>query len=386
MFTRADFVETRDGRCRVLPPLTHELAATMPTWAEAIAPHAEAVTHHLAGTAGGVIRRRKPLTGKPKTSPLRAAAKAQAVRPDPRCPDCGTVLTDTRRLRCPTCRLSQRASLAAERAAQAAARLTELQQATPKPAGAVMRAAKVSAQRTAAATWEADNRTSLRIRSTSLTAILPGLQPVPIASIQAAIDVGHDAAWRIREGTLIPHRRHCEDLTSSVPDQAWSTRDNVRPPQRTTASRLRWPRRVRGAASGTALAALDALRVAGRGPMTGYARALFGPAWTDTDRNGCDTRNDILRRDLTNKTLQGGHGRVRGAHRHPARPVQRHDDQLRPRHDHQHGGADRPRRRARQRLGHRGGAVAVREADRLRQRPAQPARGQGQPQRAEGRR
>ena len=60
--------------------------------------------------------------------------------------------------------------------------------------------------------------------------------------------------------------------------------------------------------SGTALAALNGLRVAGRGPMTGYSRALFGPAWTDTDRNGCDTRNDILRRDLTNRTVKAGTG------------------------------------------------------------------------------
>lgn len=29
-----------------------------------------------------------------------------------------------------------------------------------------------------------------------------------------------------------------------------------------------------------------------------YQRAAFGPAWEDTDRNGCDTRNDILARDL----------------------------------------------------------------------------------------
>jgi Protein of unknown function (DUF1524)/Excalibur calcium-binding domain len=38
--------------------------------------------------------------------------------------------------------------------------------------------------------------------------------------------------------------------------------------------------------------------------MTGYSRDEFGPAWTDTDRNGCDTRNDILRRDLTRLTLK----------------------------------------------------------------------------------
>jgi hypothetical protein len=32
--------------------------------------------------------------------------------------------------------------------------------------------------------------------------------------------------------------------------------------------------------------------------MTGYAREKFGPAWFDADLNGCDTRNDILARDL----------------------------------------------------------------------------------------
>lgn len=52
-------------------------------------------------------------------------------------------------------------------------------------------------------------------------------------------------------------------------------------------------------APGTALSALAALPVKGRAPKTGYSREQFGPAWADVDRNGCDTRNDILRRDLT---------------------------------------------------------------------------------------
>ncbi len=32
-----------------------------------------------------------------------------------------------------------------------------------------------------------------------------------------------------------------------------------------------------------------------------YDREQFGPAWADVNRNGCDTRNDILNRDLVNK-------------------------------------------------------------------------------------
>ena len=59
-------------------------------------------------------------------------------------------------------------------------------------------------------------------------------------------------------------------------------------------------------AGGTALAALSALPVKGRAPRTGYDRALFGQAWADVDRNGCDTRNDVLRRDLDGFVLKIG--------------------------------------------------------------------------------
>jgi hypothetical protein len=50
---------------------------------------------------------------------------------------------------------------------------------------------------------------------------------------------------------------------------------------------------------GLATAVLETLAVKGRAPKTGYSRDQFGPAWTDVNRNGCDTRNDILKRDLT---------------------------------------------------------------------------------------
>ena len=50
----------------------------------------------------------------------------------------------------------------------------------------------------------------------------------------------------------------------------------------------------------TASSVLSTLPVKGRAPKTGYTRAQFGQAWADVDRNGCDTRNDMLKRDLTN--------------------------------------------------------------------------------------
>ena len=54
----------------------------------------------------------------------------------------------------------------------------------------------------------------------------------------------------------------------------------------------------------TASSVLSSLPVKGRAPKTGYTRAQFGQTWADVDRNGCDTRNDMLKRDLTNITYK----------------------------------------------------------------------------------
>ncbi len=62
-----------------------------------------------------------------------------------------------------------------------------------------------------------------------------------------------------------------------------------------------------------ALTVLNSLAVKGRAPKTGYLRALFGDAWIDDvtvngGHNGCRTREDILRRDLTDLQLKPGTG------------------------------------------------------------------------------
>jgi hypothetical protein len=60
------------------------------------------------------------------------------------------------------------------------------------------------------------------------------------------------------------------------------------------------------AAPSSVEALLVSLAVKGRAPKTGYARAQFGATWADVNRNGCDTRNDILKRDLNNLTFRSG--------------------------------------------------------------------------------
>ncbi|UKA72874.1 MULTISPECIES: hypothetical protein [unclassified Arthrobacter] len=55
-----------------------------------------------------------------------------------------------------------------------------------------------------------------------------------------------------------------------------------------------------------ALAQLEYIPVKGRATKTGYTRNEFGPIWAYVDHNGCDTRNDILARDLVGEMFKAG--------------------------------------------------------------------------------
>ena len=85
----------------------------------------------------------------------------------------------------------------------------------------------------------------------------------------------------------------------------------------------------------TALAGLATLPVKGRAPKTGYSRAEFGPAWTDdvtvaAGHNGCDTRNDILRRDLQAVVIKPGSNGCTVLSGELQRPVYQHHHPFQP--------------------------------------------------------
>lgn len=62
------------------------------------------------------------------------------------------------------------------------------------------------------------------------------------------------------------------------------------------------PSHATSVASG--LSIIESQVTKGRAAKTGYTRAQFGQTWADVDRNGCDTRNDILKRDLTGEIFK----------------------------------------------------------------------------------
>ncbi|MGH9305155.1 MAG: hypothetical protein ACRDZ5_12235 [Acidimicrobiales bacterium] len=123
-FRKSDFVETSDGHVRLMAPLTHELAAMMPTWAQSLAPIAEKVVHILGDAMAGKFSPTTPLTrsrtrdAQALVKARRAHARVMATSKAPRrqrpssepvslplwsCPDCAGQVTNPRHVRCDAC-------------------------------------------------------------------------------------------------------------------------------------------------------------------------------------------------------------------------------------------------------------------------------------------
>ena len=133
-FRKSDFIERADGHVRIAAPLSHELAATMPTWRRAVAPFAEAVAHAFADAVAGKTTKTTPLTARKATAasaevrrrkaqaalvkaqadaglhraaqPVRrrrASTPATAAGALARCLTCGGQLTRPRHVRCEAC-------------------------------------------------------------------------------------------------------------------------------------------------------------------------------------------------------------------------------------------------------------------------------------------
>jgi hypothetical protein len=128
----------------------------------------------------------------------------------------------------------------------------------------------------------------------------------------AAVSIG--AAVSPAAPTAVPPRGpevHAASATSSVeaarvPAMSTTPVETEATPPPTVAATDPVAAAIRSAPPGSALAMVGSLVIRGRGSMSGYSRAAFGPAWTDIDRNGCDQRNDTLRRDLHGVELKAG--------------------------------------------------------------------------------
>ncbi len=234
VFRASDFFETRQGVCRVLPPLTHSLAETAPTWAKGVAPVAEHVGHMLAATPGARISRiTTPLTQKNRTAGrdgFRRKAKSsdtvRAALPPAACRMCGVVLEAPDRNYCDDC-LPQRHREQAEsfqKAGPTAMRRLMAEGRDPSHGGQAgrKRGASIATRNRETAEWNRSHPGRPDPEQFKRN-ILPRLEGVPLQKIMKATGLSLYYCSLIRRGLYVPHPRHwsklAELIKQSVPKQ-----------------------------------------------------------------------------------------------------------------------------------------------------------------------
>jgi CRISPR-associated endonuclease Cas1 len=239
-----EFVETRQGACRITPRLAGELADTCPAWRQHIGPVVEWVAHTLTKHSPARLPLRTPLTRRNSKQAWdqrapdrrRRRSRAEFVALPNTCRDCGAPLPDRGRRYCDEHRaerFAEQGPAARERAARVLAQL-RAEQRDPAHGGraAQIRGAKNSAHQQAVRDWKGE-RPDPAIFTRE---ILPGLRRIPIPELVAATGVSEHYCSLIRLGKRVPHPRHWNVLRNSTETNETEDQPNTPAP---TNQRLR---------------------------------------------------------------------------------------------------------------------------------------------------
>jgi CRISPR-associated endonuclease Cas1 len=244
-FTREDFFELRDGRCRILPALARPLAATAPEWARSVAPIAEDVAHVFAEdakrdrvrrprrwfsrgdvatvpgptTEAAVVKlRRTPLTRRNHPERQRRTPTDVLGAPVPtpealgiprRCLRCGHELASRTHKYCLRCRTERRQQLAERGLASIKERRSRLSASEDRrrrrARGEITRAFKREHR-----AWEAENPGPHDV-GWYTTHIAPKLSQLRVQAIARAAGLSESYAKELRRGK-VPHPRFWSTL------------------------------------------------------------------------------------------------------------------------------------------------------------------------------
>lgn len=231
-FLKSDFFETREGVCRVMPPLTEALAVTGAEWAKRLAPIAEQIAGVFAASKSDELvlgrspkmdavprRYRTPLTQQNRVRKRseqawndRGVAQSLTIALPARCKECGTEIPKRRSL-CDAC-LKTLPTRASERAVKVQAQLRA--RGADKRSGAAARAKHAEhASRQAAelAAWKAANPVTPNPQ-TFTKEIWPKIRDLSVASLTAATGLSGSMCKNVRSGKQVPHPRHWDKFRS----------------------------------------------------------------------------------------------------------------------------------------------------------------------------
>jgi hypothetical protein len=210
-FTIRDFHETRRGNVRVLPPLTHQLAQTLPAWAERLAPLAEQVAEMLLGGRPTPLTQSRRRAGRNQ----QRRGKRRRTPSAPRLPSvrhtCGGELDHETRSYCDIClpdvRAEQRLDFAASGPVALARRRAEGADPAHRGDAGARRSKTMRRHHRQSAEWDAQ-RGEQEDPDLFAREILPALQDIPLRRLADATGLSLGYVSLIRRGERVPHARH----------------------------------------------------------------------------------------------------------------------------------------------------------------------------------
>lgn len=224
-FRASDFTETRQGVCRVLAPLSHELAESATLWAQLVGPVVERVAGQLTkASRGGVRRVSTPLTGRSRSAAARRVLQEAQKGPRPlrisspkaTCRTCGEPVSRPDYRFCEACRpeAKQEAARGAAKGRAAARRARKslgLPALSTSPEARRRIGRAIAARDTEARVWDTAHP-GLVVDPQSFGPIVSGLRAVSLNRIVAQTGLSKSYAASVRRGEYLPHARHWPGL------------------------------------------------------------------------------------------------------------------------------------------------------------------------------
>ena len=216
-FRKADFFETREGNCRLMPPLTRAMAETAPHWGAALNPVVGQAARLLASSVNRTVRVPTPLTdanrraGKANQRHTPLCSSVPAARLPAACHQCGALLDHADRLYCGECHPERHAEQSAAWASAGQEALAQLRETGMDPAHSAVagqkRGRRNALHNAAAAAWKREGNEGTDQMDFAQD-VLPRLQSVPLREMSQATGLSQAHCSFVRRGLRMPHPRH----------------------------------------------------------------------------------------------------------------------------------------------------------------------------------